>query len=188
MNAASSPSVAQLFTAAEYAKVLRCAPQYVRKQLKHTPVAGKKLPRSQSKLADAWEIGSLPSPLIQRLTKLAQKFGYKSPLELMQNPPSLEGVKSLARVADAEISRAQKRLRAFSSCLAMPAETSISERARIAAPHYKREFGKQVSDRYLRKLIDRVLKADAGRRNFADLTIYVPKEIEIPAARVCLRR
>src|SRR6266853_1656920 len=181
----NGPSVrAALFTAAEYAKVLRLSPQYLRKLLKHTPAWGKKIPRRacsngeciSAKPADAWEIGSLPSPLIQRLGKMAPKFGCSSPLELMLNPPSLGGVKSLARVADAEIERAQKLQRALSTSLAMPAETSTSERARIVAPHYRREFGKEVSERYLRKLIDRILKADAGRKNFADLRIYIAKE------------
>jgi hypothetical protein len=173
-----------LFTAAEYAKVLRCSPQYVRKLLKHTPATGNKIPRRAfskgeriaGKSADAWEIGALPSPLIQRLAKMAQKLGFKSPIELMQNPPSIGGVKTLARVADAEIERAQKLQRAFSSCMAMPAETSISELARIAAPHYEREFGKKVSDRYLRQLIGRILCADAGARNFAALAIYIPEK------------
>jgi hypothetical protein len=174
------------FAAAEYAKVLRCAPQYVRKLLRHTPPTDSKFPRRQfskglcisGKSADAWEIGSLPPSLIQRLAKIAHKLGYKSPLELMQNPPAAGAVKSLARSSDCEIERAQKLQRALSTCLAMPAEISISERARMASPHYKREFGKEVGDRYLRKLIDRVLKADAGARNFSDLRIYIWKRHE----------
>jgi hypothetical protein len=181
----NSPRVATtLFTASEYAKLSGFAPQYVRKLLKHTPALAKKIPRRAcskgdcvaAKPTDAWEIGSLPSPVIRRLVKMAQELNYSSPLELMLNPPSLGGVKSLARIADSEIERAQKLQRAFVTCLAMRAETSITERARMAVPCYEREFGKEVSERYLRKLIDRILKADAGRKNFADLRIYIAKE------------
>jgi Mu transposase, C-terminal len=163
-----------IFTAAEFANVLRCSARCIRRLLRQTAAAGTKRPRPQSQLAKAWEVGSLPSGLIQRLAKAAQKAGCNSPLELLQNLPR-SGAKSLAHVADSEIERAQKLQRAFSSCLAMPAETSTTERARVAAPHYEREFGKKVSDRYLRKLIDRVLRADRGARNFSALWIYLPE-------------
>ncbi|HWX16949.1 MAG TPA: Mu transposase C-terminal domain-containing protein [Chthoniobacterales bacterium] len=163
-----------LFTAAEIARILCCTSQYVRKMLKG--VSSSETKRVRGMMANAWRFDSLPSPLIARVAKIATRHGFRTPLELMLNPPSLAAVTSLARVADAEIERAQKLQRALSTCLAMPAETSISERVRIAAPQYKREFGKEVSDRYVRKLIDRILKADAGRRNFADLKIYIRTE------------
>ncbi len=120
----NSPRVATtLFTASEYAKLSGFAPQYVRKLLKHTPALAKKIPRRAcskgdcvaAKPTDAWEIGSLPSPVIRRLVKMAQELNYSSPLELMLNPPSLGGVKSLARIADSEIERAQKLQRRLRS-------------------------------------------------------------------------
>jgi hypothetical protein len=176
----SMAGVPPIFTAAEFARVLRCSSQHVRKLLKRSPAGGKKIPRRKcnegdcitAKPADAWGIGSLPSPLIEQLAKLAAKWGCNSPLDLMLNPPP--AIKSLARVSDHAIERAQKLQRALSACLAMPAGTSVSERTRIAAPHYKREFGKEVSHRYLRDLIDRILRTATDKRNFADLRLYLP--------------
>src|SRR5260370_8861184 len=149
-----TPAVAtSLFTAAEYAKVIGYSPQHVRKLLKHTPASGQKIPRRacskgeciSAKPANAFEMGSLPSPIIQRLAKMAQKFGCSSPLELMLNPPLLGGVKSLADVADSEIERPQKLQRPLSTCLAMMTKPSIRERRPLAAPPYNTEFGKPTT-------------------------------------------
>jgi hypothetical protein len=179
-----SVSTIAIFTAAEFARILRCDPRCVREILRHTPATGTKLPvraradgsrGAAGKIADAWEIGALPSPFVQRVAKLAKTLGYRSPLDLMLRPPAALAVSRLSGIPVADVERAQKLQRALASSLAMPAMTSISERARIAAPHYKREFGKAVSDRYLRKLIDSILQADDGRRNFSDLRIYIPK-------------
>src|SRR5260370_22468642 len=99
MSVVREPAVTTFFLAAEYAKVLRCSPEYVQKLLRQTPPAGRKFPRRLTKrgewiitgkAANAWEIGSLPSPLIQRLAKTAQKVGRSSPLELVLNPPRVQ--------------------------------------------------------------------------------------------------
>jgi hypothetical protein len=164
-------TVNSLFTAAEIARCLNCTPQNVRKSFR-IPADGKKPINGVE--AAAWSFGSFPLPIIGKLAQLALKHGFQSPLQLLQNAPTRSALPQLSHVAPDEIERAQKLRRAFAASFAMPGETSISELARVAAPHYAREFGCEVSDRYLRKLIDRVSKADGGARNFARLEIYLP--------------
>ena len=160
-----------LFTAAEMARCLATSPQNVRQLLRGIPAVGWKWVRGVKTCA--WSFGSLPSPLIARLAKLAIRYGFATPLEFLQNGPRAERLLSIAEVGAADIARAQKLHRVLAPCLRSPAKTSIAELARIAAPDYSRELGK-VSDRQLRTIITRTIERDRGARNFDRITLYLP--------------
>jgi hypothetical protein len=119
-----------------------------------------------------WSFDSLPSPLIERLAKLASRHGFATPLQFLQNGPRPQRLLSLAHVSGADVERAQKMQRALASCLSAPTETSIAGLARIAAPDYNRELGK-VSDRQLRAIITRTIERDRGDRNFDRINLYL---------------
>ncbi|MGI8431922.1 MAG: hypothetical protein ACR2MW_06495 [Chthoniobacterales bacterium] len=108
-----------------------------------------------------------------RLAKAGRRHGFSTPLQYLQNAPRREKSRpSAERLADDEIGRAQKLQRALSRCLALPLETTAAERARVAASDYKREIGGAVSDRHLRRLIERVVRLDQGHQKFDRLNLY----------------
>lgn len=165
-----APSCSNSFTAAEMARCLATSPQNARTLLKGIPaadwiwVSGVK--------TRAWSFDSLPSPLIARLATLASRHGFATPLQFLQNGPRPQRLLSIAEVSDADTERAHKLRRALARCLSSPAETSIAELARIAAPDYFRELGK-VSDRQLRTIITRTIKRDGGARKFDRPNLYL---------------
>lgn len=172
-------SSASTFTAVEIGRCLVCTPQNVRKALSEIPASVKKVVSGAE--ADAWRFDSLPSSVIARLAALAPRHGFASPLQYLQNSFRPErALPSAARVADDEIERAQKLQRALLGSLSSP-NLSTAERARIARDDFKREFGQFVSERHLRRLLDRVLKLDQGHRKFDRLNLYFS---ERPAARI----
>lgn len=131
----------------------------------------------------AWSFASLPAPVVTKLAALANKLGHETPLQLLQNPLQKNDLPRLGSASDEEISRAQKLQRALAASFALPTQTSMSELARVAAPHYKSEFHVAASHRQLRRLIARVLQLDAGLRNFARLGIYLPQSSARKRAR-----
>lgn len=158
------------FTAAEIARCLDCTPQNVRKALHGIPADAQKIVSGVQ--TRAWSFSLLPSPILQRLSNLASKLGFRTPLQLLQNAPRREPTLPLSSVAPHEIERAQKLQRGLRTAFMLPPETSIAELARVAAPNYTRELG-HVSDRHLRALISRVLNRDGGARNFDRLDLYL---------------
>jgi hypothetical protein len=160
-----------LYTAAELAHVIACTAQNIRKQLGDRRPDGEK--RVSGMMAAAWQFGSIPSPIMEKLTQLASRHGYSTPLQLLQNLPKRATVPRLTTVSDTEIGKAQKLQRAFAICFLQPAETPIAELARMAAPGYQREFGRKISDRHLRDLITKILRRDRGDRNFERLDLYL---------------
>ena len=134
-------------------------------------------------MAAAWHFGSIPSPIMEKLTKLAARHSYATPLHLLQNLPKRAVVPRLATASDTEIAKAQKLQRAFAPCFLQPAETPIAELARIAAPDYQREFGRTVTDRHLRDLITKIMRRDRGDRNFEKLEIYFSERPSRNASR-----
>jgi hypothetical protein len=179
-----------LFTAVEYAGKLGCTPKAVRKRLRRTPPSGNKLPRRidtrgeyivAGKPAAAWALGSLPCSLDNRIVSLAKRMGFSSSLEFMLS--RTDTLPSLSGLSDRDLHRAQKLQRALAASFSLPAGTSVSELSRVAAPHYAREFGTAVSDRYLRKLIGRILQSGGEKGNFSDLRLYLPKHRGIMCSR-----
>ncbi len=172
-------SAVSTFTAAEIGQGLVCTAQNARKALAGISADGNKVVSGVE--AAAWRFDSLPSSVIARLAALAPRHGFASPLQYLQNSFRPErALPSAARVADDEIERAQKLQRALSTCLSFP-DLSTTERARMARDDFKREFGHVVSERHLRRLLDRVLKLDQGHRKFDRLNLYFS---ERPAARI----
>lgn len=165
----------ETFTAAEIARCLQCSPQNIRTRLKATrPADDKKIVSGVP--TSAWRFdGSLPSPLLANLAKVAQRSGFSTPLQLLQNAPRKSELPSLVHVAEDEIQRAQNLQLALAPCFRLRPEAPIAELARIASPEYARVFGRRVSDRYLRALIKRTIDRDRGQRNFDRLDLYVPR-------------
>lgn len=169
---------ATAFTAAEIARCLDCTPQSVRKSLNGITADAQKI--LSGVLTRAWSFRLFPSPVVQRLAIVAQKLGFRTPVQLLQNPPKRADRASLSGLAEHEITRAQKLQCVLQCALSLPEQTSIAELARVAASGYSREFGK-VSDRHLRALITRIVERDGGARNFDRLDLYLPKS---PAANL----
>lgn len=171
-----------IFTAAEIARCRRCKPQVIRKLLKNIEPDGSRIVNGIS--TKAWLFASLPSPVVARLVKRAQQFGFQTPVQLLQNPPAPSDLFLLGKVADREIEEAQKLSRALRPCLnAASADASIAELARATLPAYRREFGYVVSDRHLRYLIARVIERDGGERNFERVQLYLRAKSRKPVAR-----
>jgi len=162
-----------MFTAAEYAAKRGCKRQYVHKVLRNQPAGGEKIVRGVR--TAAWSIGALPSPFVRDLAREASRHAFASPLEYMQSVAQRPKLPSLSAIVPDEITRAQKLQRALTASFALPIDRSVSELARIAADEYQREFGRAVSNRYLRKIIADVLQRDGGRREFGRLDLYIAK-------------
>jgi Arc/MetJ-type ribon-helix-helix transcriptional regulator len=146
-------------------------------------------PPSQTRIvsgnnARAWTALSLPESLLREVERLCKIHRFRSPDELLKNSARRwQPAIGIARVCEADVRRADQLREALSRALQADEQTSVSERARLALPDYRRVFGREITDRQLRTLIARTMDRDRGARDFGRLEIYLP---EIPRAKANL--
>lgn len=161
-----------IFTAPQIARAFGCTPQNVRQQLSGTPSDGEKLIAGNR--ASAWRIASLPDRMQIELEARAKRTGFSTGYLLLRNTPeTFSPSVPLRDCAPSEVEAAQKLCSALAGCWNASPEASISELARIVAPHYRTAFRYSVSDRHLRELITRTISRDGGNRNYSRLEIYL---------------
>src|SRR3982750_3850696 len=147
-----------LFTIAQIAKACGWTPPNARKKMRG--IASDGLVVINGAKAKGWKYDSIPSPVIALLAERGPKFGFSTPLQLLQNPPDLSAPVSLKGITQPEIEHASKLMRVLAPLLRD--ETNDAEVARIAGPKYARELEGEASDRHLRRLIKRTRDRDGG--------------------------
>lgn len=167
------------YTASEIAVAIGWNTRRVASALRHVPSTGLKVVSGNS--TASWAVALLPECLLREIERLRQVHSFRTADELLQNPvrrwqPSV----GISSVCEADVRKADRLREALSQVLRVSGQTSISERAKIALPNYRRVFGRKISDRQLRALITRTIDRDRGRCDFARLDIYLP---ETPRAK-----
>jgi len=174
---------AAIFAASEIAAAIAWSKKRVGTALAGHVASGTK-ELSGNKCA-AWSIEQLPKAILQELQRIQRVHRYRSTLDVLRDPLR-EWTLPIPRgqIGAEEWKKAERLMEALAVAVAMPEEASIRERARSAAPHYRRAFGHGISDRQLRVLITRTLDRDRGMKNFARLEIYLPDAPRPAAPRV----
>jgi hypothetical protein len=168
-----------LYTLAEIADAL--APLYaahkLRDALAATPGDGEKLVRG--KPARAWKVASLPASIRAELESRRQTHRCRTLEDWLDDPrkpwqPPIE----MARLSERCAADATRLQRALAKVLNLPAEVSISERARLATGDFKRELGYRVTERHLRRLLTRTIERAAGLNAWHRLELYLPDSLQ----------
>jgi hypothetical protein len=160
------------YTIAEIAVAIGWSKRRVATALDCVPCSGVKIVSGND--ARAWMVPALPERLLREIDRLRQIHRFRSAEELLQNSARRwQSTIAITRVCDADIRRAGQLRDALSRAVQEDEQTSISERARIASPDYRRVFGHEVTDRQLRTLIARTIDRDRGLHDFARLEIYL---------------
>jgi hypothetical protein len=172
----------ELFTTVEIGTALGVDERTVRKALRDTPKTGVK--RARGQIAKAWAIGSLPAAIIGQLRETKERLGYRTEADVLRKPLTRwQPAIPLRDIAAQDIAAAEALQRVLARALSLPQSASMSERVRVALNDYRRELG-SVSDRHLRRLIERTLERDRGERCFERIELYLS---ESPRAAVPIK-
>lgn len=174
------------FSAREIGDALGKPRPSINRALKSAPADGTKI--ASGNRACAWSFAAMPEPIRAELARISRARGYRSPLDVLRNPPtSWELSIPLAEIEPAEIAASQRLQAALARALALPADARMEAREELAATDYRREFRHVVSTRHLRRLIKRTLERDRGAGEFHRLEIYLTeaprKQAPEPIAR-----
>jgi hypothetical protein len=175
---------AHCYTASQLAVALRISKQAVVKSLQSVPVADEILVNGNKTFA--WSVDVLPPVVTEKLAALARQNGLcisdylEASIKPWQSPVALSEV-SPACFDDAKKLCAALRpaLQRMDSPMFTPADL-----VRLCLDDYKRSFGHGVSERHLRRLMDRTVLRSAGANDFDRLEIYLPENPARKAAPV----
>lgn len=167
---------APTFTAARYAAALGVSPQAIRKALRGVAPSGKVLAGGQ--LGDAWAVDVLTPALRERLNAMATKEKFRSVETMLAADAQQFPLSDIGRDRnDDEWTAAQKLQRALLPSLQRLHEPmSAEDFDRTAIKDYRREYGREVTARYIRELLAMVRRADSGREDWSRLEIYLPEK------------
>src|SRR5260370_31648895 len=138
-----------LFTATEIARGIGCSKQNVHKQLDAIPADGEKLVAGND--AKAWQIQSLPQPLITRLENVRARRSYTTIKELMRGPFRRFSLRvPLTQIRSSVVETARKRQRAFCNIISLRKEKAITKAdlAQRGLAACKHEFGYEIKRKY----------------------------------------
>lgn len=164
------------YTAAEIAAALGWSDGRITAALQSVAGSGTKIVRGKN--AKTWRICNLPEGLLQEIERLRQIHRFRTSDDLLRNPTRIwQPPIGLSEICDADIRRADQLRESLGQALQADEATSISQRARIALPEFRRICGHEISLKQLGRLIARTIDRDRGAHDFARLEIYLP---EIP--------
>ncbi|MGF1451794.1 MAG: hypothetical protein ACFB21_06950, partial [Opitutales bacterium] len=165
---------AGLFTAGEIAAKLGRAPRTIYRELSKLPVDGYK--SVAGKKTRAWPVESLPEKLRAELWQAAEAAGFRNPETFLRySPPPWSPSVPLAAIHPEAQAKARKLRSALEWALAHVNDLSISEKAfwQATAEHYRSAFGFPVSDRHLRRLVERTVHRAGPQADFSRLELYL---------------
>jgi hypothetical protein len=169
------------YTATQIAAALGFSKPRVLKRLNGVPATGAAIVRGNE--AQTWAIDSLPEELRLRIERNARAAG-KPILDFVSDAMKpWEPKIPLSEVAESYLQEARKLrevLQPMFELIAAPACTPETLWGR-GLQEYQRVFGHNVSERHLRRLMDKVETRDGGRGDFGRLELYVH---EHPARKV----
>lgn len=195
MSAETSTAIspASGYTAARIAATLGRSPQAIRKALRGVVADG--LVIVHGKPASAWLLTSLPSGLREDLEARARHGGYVNAEVMLAQPPliwqpQVRIGKGLAPVKIGELRQdcvdaAAKLQRVLLPVLErvrdekLDADSPLSWEAIIALiiQGHLDQYGRKITGRYARHLLDRTLKRDEGAQDYGRLEIYLPDRL-----------
>lgn len=144
------------------------------------------VPASGHNLTDetGWAFAALPIDLQLLITRRGVLKGhpngevYLSCARLPWVPPvPLDQIKSI------HLERAARLQRACSAAFEAPDDASPGERERIALEAYRREFGQSISDRQIRRIMQRAIDRDAGAGNLDRMELFLDESAFLGSGR-----
>lgn len=162
----------EIFAVSDIAQAIGWSKARVQTALAGTPRSGTK--QVSGNESPAYSVAALPEILVRELERMKTVHFYGSLSDVLKNPTKLwQPAVPLLRVREQDRREAEKLRDALSVALALPEETPIAERARVAALGFQRAFGRAASARTLERHILRTLDRDRGAKNFERLEIYL---------------
>jgi len=171
---ADTPS---LFTAARIASALGRDKRGVLRLLQRVPAQAKI--STSGGLADAWSVESVPEPYRAELARLAKIKGCRDVTHLLTAGvvrwiPPVPLADLDQRHVDKAVRVKNALARAIALCVGEPSESSAA--LRVAHEDYQKAFG-PVSERQVRRVLDRIIARDAGEERFDDLALYLDDNV-----------
>lgn len=175
----------EVFTASEIAEGLRWPKGQVYAALSREHMVTQIV---RGKEAGAWAIADLPPLLFAELQRLKVLFNYRTVEDVLRNPTKRwEPPLPLTKLRPQDIGEARQLQEGLTNALALPATTSVADRVRIAARDFERAFpGRKISERQLRRYIERTIERDRGANEFHRWELYLSDSVrEAPLQTVC---
>lgn len=171
----------EIFAVSDIAQAIGWSKARVQTALAGTPRSGTK--QVSGNESPAYSVAALPEILVRELERMKTVHFYGSLSDVLKNPTKLwQPAVPLLRVREQDRREAEKLRDALSVALALPEETPIAERARVATLGFQRAFGRSVSHRQLQTILARTLDRDRGARQFQRLEIYLADNARAQAA------
>lgn len=162
-------------TAARLAAALEVSPQAIRKALRGVrPSARVRVHGGQ--MADAYALAALPLALAQRLDAKAKQQGFRCAEAMLATGSTLwHPPIPRAQIREEDWSHAQKLQHALLPSLRrLHHDLSGEDFESAGVADYRREFGREISARYLRELLATVRQRDGGAENWSRTEIFLP--------------
>jgi hypothetical protein len=166
-----------LFTAGRIARVLGRCKRSLLRTLRRVPAVGKILVQGRQ-FADAWSVESLPENYRADLSRLAKLKGCVNAAHLLaEGAARWQPPIPLADLAEHHIVKAGRMRSALARALSLYSDSECGENFyRVAWTDYQKEFG-SVSERQVRRIMDRVIERDGGEERFEDVALYLDDKL-----------
>lgn len=162
----------EIFAVSEIAAAIGWSKPRVQTAMASVPRSGTKLVSGNE--SPAFSLAAIPEVILRELERMKTVHYYGSLSAVLQNPTKLwQPAVPFLKTREADRRDAERLRDALSVALALPEETPIAERARVAALGFQRAFGRAASARTLERHIMRTLDRDRGARKFDRIEIYL---------------
>jgi hypothetical protein len=131
---------------------------------------------AETQPARAWLLADMPAPIRAELAAVAQRRGYKSPEQLLSDPPRLwQPPKPFAALPEPFQREAEQWRDALALPLARQHELPEAELTALALAECRRVFGCEPSDKTRRAHFDLAAKRDNGFEQWQRVDLFVAK-------------
>jgi hypothetical protein len=164
-------------TAAELARPLGITRQAVHNRLRYCPSTGKRA--IFGNLADVWHPAALPADLCANLEAAAKAGGFCSVGEMARsNAGAHKPPVPISEITPQCLDNANRLMRALLPSLRRRFVISRCDFERDGAADFERVFGRKISTRHFRALLQRTIDRDSGQENWERLELYLPQKPE----------
>ncbi|HWQ92229.1 MAG TPA: hypothetical protein VN673_11200, partial [Clostridia bacterium] len=176
-QALGSVELPQIFTVSEIAAAICRTRRAVYKALAGTTPTGRKTVRGERLDADAWSVRDLPEGLRSQLQAAAERGGYRKPEDVLAAPPALWQMPvPMELIPQEDQDRAVKLRMALFDLLPIQHTIAAGDLQERGLLEYRRVFGREISPRRWRELMDRTTERDGGRGEWQRLDIYIDNQ------------